>query len=538
MKNQRHTSSNTPNKRAASASSAKRGAAHRAASTNRVGNAGVPQRRKPSARPGKLDAPVAGKPQAQELRAKKQQAQKAGKQAAKRGVLNACDKRGAEASRAGKAGTVRGANPNHGRKTKGGSQACGFGGRAYRGGASRRAAKPALYCPIDAKCGGCQLLAIPYAEQLHEKQQRMERLFASLLDERTTVHDIRGAADPLHYRNKVVSPFVGVYDKRARRERILCGMYEQGTHRVIDSGECLIENVEAKRIILTIRSLMERFGMRPYDEDADTGFMRHAQVRVGHTSGEVMVTLVTRDEQFPAAKSFVRALKKAHPSITTVVQNVNTRQTNVIMGDKERTLYGPGFILDTLCGLSFRISSKSFYQVSAGQTEVLYRRAVQMARLTGGETLMDAYCGTGTIGLVAAKGVDGLPGAACVIGVEERPDAVADARNNARHNGIEAAEFVAADAGAFMRERAAGGGTLDVLMMDPPRAGSTPDFLKAACVLAPKRIVYISCNPDTQERDAAYLVGHGYRITEMQPVDMFPHTPHVENILAFERKDA
>lgn len=396
-------------------------------------------------------------------------------------------------------------------------------------------AKGGLYCPIDGRCGGCTLLSVSYDRQLRSKQAEMEALFADLLDDDARIRSIVGMKDPRHYRNKVVSPYVGVYDKKARRRRVLCGMYERGTHRVIDSRECLIENQEAKRIILAIRDLMPKFGIAPYDEDADTGFLRHVQVRVGHASGEVMATLVTREDAFPASKAFVRALIKKHPSITTVVQNVNTRQTNVIMGDKERTLYGPGFILDSLCGLSFRISSKSFYQVNVEQTEALYTRAVEMARLTGTETVMDAYCGTGTIGLVAARGVSGGPGAARVIGVEERPDAVADARNNARHNGIAAAEFVADDAGAFMRTLAARGEELDVLLMDPPRSGSTPDFLKAACTLAPHRIVYISCNPKTQARDAEYLVAHGYRIDEMQPVDMFPHTPHTENILSFER---
>lgn len=396
-------------------------------------------------------------------------------------------------------------------------------------------AKGGLYCPIDGRCGGCTLLSVSYDRQLRSKQAEMEALFADLLDDDARIRSIVGMKDPRHYRNKVVSPYVGVYDKKARRRRVLCGMYERGTHRVIDSRECLIENQEAKRIILAIRDLMPKFGIAPYDEDADTGFLRHVQVRVGHASGEVMATLVTREDTFPASKAFVRALIKKHPSITTVVQNVNTRQTNVIMGDKERTLYGPGFILDSLCGLSFRISSKSFYQVNVEQTEALYTRAVEMARLTGTETVMDAYCGTGTIGLVAARGVSGGPGAARVIGVEERPDAVADARNNARNNGIAAAEFVADDAGAFMRTLAARGEELDVLLMDPPRSGSTPDFLKAACTLAPHRIVYISCNPKTQARDAEYLVAHGYRIDEMQPVDMFPHTPHTENILSFER---
>lgn len=487
-------------------------------------------RRKPPARPGKLDTrPAAhGEPKAASV-------------SRGRAKRNASGKGGANANRktnAGRTLVAKGFNPKSPRAKKALAKRTGTAGKG--GPASVRKAPislapGALYCPIDGQCGGCQLLSVPYGQQLRDKQHRMENLFADLIDDSCVVCKIIGMADPIHYRNKVISPFVGVYDKRARRRRILCGMYAQGTHRVIDSSECLIENRIAKRIILTVRDLMPQFGVTPYDEDADTGFLRHAQARVGHATGEVMVTLVTRDEQFPASRAFVKALVKAHPCITTVVQNVNTRQTNVIMGDKERTLYGPGFILDELCGLKFRISSKSFYQVNVVQTEELYRRAVQMAALTGTETLMDAYCGTGTIGLVAARGVDGAPGAARVIGVEERPDAVADARNNARHNGVEAAEFVAADAGEYMRDLAAQGASLDALMMDPPRAGSTPNFLKAACTLAPKRIVYISCNPDTQARDVRYLIEHGYRVVEMQPVDMFPHTPHVENIVALVR---
>ena len=453
---------------------------------SRAKSAGNPVRRKPSGRPGKLDAPRSG---------------------------------GSGAPRMAGAGANK---------------------KAGKGGARARAGERdgALFCPIDGRCGGCQLLSVPYAEQLASKQSEIDALFAGLLDAETVRNPIAGMSDPRYYRNKVVSPYAAAWDKRARRERILCGMYERGTHRVIDSGDCLIENREAKRIILSIRDLMPRFRLRPYDEDADSGFLRHAQVRVGHTSGEVMVTLVTRDEAFPGSKAFVRALRERHPSITTVVQNVNTRRTNVILGEQERTLFGPGFILDELCGLSFRISSRSFYQVNSEQTEVLYRRAVEMAHLTGAETLIDAYCGTGTIGLVAARGAgEGRPGAERVIGVEERPDAVADARANARHNGIEAAEFVAADAGAFMRGLAADGARVDVLMMDPPRAGSTPEFLKAARSLAPRRIVYISCNPATQARDAEYLTARGYRIAEMQPVDMFPHTPHIENILSFVMAD-
>lgn len=484
----------------------------------RFSSPGTPKRRKPSARPGKLE----------ESKTKRTE------HGGSKPFGGARKQDGSRRAAAGKAprGAAGGFRPSSLSKFSKAKAS-----RPQGNLAPKRVKPGAYYCPIDNRCGGCQLLSVPYKSQLKAKHAQMTELFADVLDQDTQVGFILGMDNPLYYRNKVVSPYVGIYDKKARKERVICGMYEQGTHWVIDSAECLIENQEAKRIILTIRDMMARFGMRPYDEDADTGFLRHVQVRVGHNSGEVMVTLVTREEAFPASRSFAKALKKAHPSITTIVQNVNTRQTNVIMGEKERTIYGPGFILDSLCGLTFRISSKSFYQVNSVQTEVLYKRAIQMCQLTGTETLMDAYCGTGTIGLVAAKGVDGMPGAARVIGVEERPDAVADARNNARHNGIEA-EFVAQDAGEFMRQLAAEGRSLDVLMMDPPRSGSTPDFLKAACSLAPRRIVYISCNPQTQARDAAYLVERGYRIAEMQPVDMFPHTPHVENILAFQRKDA
>ena len=273
--------------------------------------------------------------------------------------------------------------------------------------------------------------------------------------------------------------------------------------------------------------------------------MRHVVVRVGHTSGEVLVTLVTNSDDFPSSKSFCRELIRLCPAVTTVVQNVNERQTNVILGDKERVLYGPGFILDELCGLSFRISSKSFYQVNATQTEVLYRAAMELAGFDGTQVAIDAYCGTGTIGLVAAKS-----GAARVIGVDSVESAIREARTNARHNGVENAEFVAGDATDFMCELAKEGvlgaespeegaqaGGL-VVLMDPPRAGSTEEFLRAAAALAPERIVYISCNPETQARDVEFLDSIGYAVVAVQPVDMFPHTDHIECVVALEPVDS
>lgn len=448
---------------------------------------------------------------------------------------------------------------------------------AQRAEATERKApsRSGLSCPVERECGACQLLGVPYAEQLEEKQARMRELFGPLSDDACAFLPICGMDRPLYYRNKVMTPYApgrvvrpdgrandGSRDERgagagrgmqrakgargargrrseAPRREILCGMYAAGSHRIIPTDECLLENQTAKRILLTIRQLMLKFRIEPYDEDALSGFLRHAVVRVGHESGEVLVTLVTNGEAFPGSKNFARELVRRCPEITTVVQNVNTRDTNAVLGHEgEHVLYGPGFILDTLCGLSFRISSHSFYQVNAVQTEVLYRRAIELARLSGGETVLDAYCGTGTIGLVAAHGVPGKGApsarAARVIGVDNVASAIADSRENAAHNGVGNAEFAVADAGAFMRERAARGDGVDVLLMDPPRAGASEEFLGAVRALKPRRVVYVSCNPQTQARDVAILREAGYRLTAVQPVDMFPHTAHVENICVLE----
>lgn len=421
-------------------------------------------------------------------------------------------------------------------------------------------AKTSSLCPVSGVCGACQSIDVPYEQQLAEKQAYIEKLFAGIVPA-SVVRPILGMQDPFHYRNKVISPYArgkklppkpGKSGGRAARYDILTGMYAKGTHKLVPTDTCLLENKVAKKVTLAVRDIMLRFGVEPYDEDAHEGFLRHAVVRVGHESGEVLVTLVTNGSDFPSSKAFCRELVKRVPQVTTVVQSVNTRQTNVILGTEERTLYGPGFILDTLCGLSFRISSHSFYQVNATQTEVLYEKAIEFAQLSGSETVIDAYCGTGTIGLVAAK-----RGAARVIGVDSVKQAIVDAKQNARHNGVENAEFIAEDASAFMRNLAgrreaftadAGEGSHPagataaaneelVLFMDPPRAGSTPEFLEAAEAMAPARIVYISCNPVTQVRDIEHLQRAGYRLEAVQPVDMFPHTRHVETVVLLSRKD-
>ena len=381
---------------------------------------------------------------------------------------------------------------------------------------------------------------MPYEEQLAQKQRQIEALFPDAA-RAGTVRPILGMDDPWHYRNKVVSPYAPARKQQRVRGKgagkpggkgsVLCGMYAAGSHRIIPTDGCLLENKAAKAATLAVRDLMEKWGIPAYDEDAGTGFIRHVAARAGRT-GELLVTVVTNGDAFPSSKSFCRELVRRAPQVTTVVQNVNERNTNVILGDAERTLYGPGFILDDLCGLRFRISSGSFYQVNAVQTEALYEAAVALAGAGAQDTVVDAYCGTGTIGLVAAK-----RGAGRVLGVEAVADAVADAKQNARHNGVENAEFVCADATAFMEDMAASDADAEnvVLMMDPPRAGATPEFLDAACRLAPERIVYISCNPDTQARDVERLTRGGYAVDAVQPVDMFPHTAHIENIVRLRR---
>lgn len=309
-------------------------------------------------------------------------------------------------------------------------------------------------------------------------------------------------------------------------------MYQDGTHRIIPVATCPIENPLGQRIVRAIVRIMERYSIAPYDEDSGEGFLRHAIIRVGHESGEILVTLVTNTHEFPHARSFCKALRSYVPEITTIVQNINTRQTNVILGEEERTLYGPGFILDTLCELSFRISSRSFFQVNAEMTSVLYREAITLAEVESA-TIIDAYCGTGTLGLVCAK-----MGARRIIGVDAVHDAIRDARLNASHNGIENAEFIAEDATSFMKKAVASKLIHDdnlVIIMDPPRAGSTAEFIEAACSAKPQRIVYISCNPITQRRDAELFIEEGYYIDAIVPVDMFPHTDHVENIIRLVR---
>ena len=378
-----------------------------------------------------------------------------------------------------------------------------------------------MKCTISKKCGGCQFQGIPYKEQLKKKQKKEQ----SLLGAYGKVCSIIGMENPYYYRNKVHAVF-----DRDRKGNIISGIYEEGTHRVVPVENCLIEDEKSQEIIRTIRGMLKSFKIRTYDEDTGYGLLRHVLIRRGFSTGEIMVVLVTGSPIFPSKNNFVKALRKAHPEITTVVLNVNDRQTSMVLGDREKPIFGPGFIKDRLCGCMFRISPKSFYQVNPVQTEILYQTAIDYASLTGKEAVIDAYCGIGTIGLIAAKK------AGKVIGVELNKDAVKDARINAKENKITNAAFYQGDAGRFMVEMAAKGEKADVVFMDPPRAGSDERFLSSIVKLSPKKVIYISCNPETLARDLKYLTKHHYKVEKIQPVDMFPFCDHCETVCSLSRK--
>ena len=376
------------------------------------------------------------------------------------------------------------------------------------------------FCPVADRCGGCQLAHMPYAAQLQRKQQQMEKLLGHLCP----VEPIIGMADPMHYRGKVHAVLA-----EDRRGQVISGVYAAGTHRVVPVEGCRIEDPRADAIIRTIVAMIPRYKLRIYNENTHRGFLRHVLIRTAAVTGQIMVILVATGKEFPGGKAFTAELLRHHPEITTLVLNVNTRETSMVLGRTDVTLHGPGYLEDELCGLRFRISPQSFYQVNLRQTEILYRTALSCAALTGRETLLDAYCGTGTIGLCAAGQ------AREVIGVELNADAVRNAKENARLNGVRNARFFCDDAGRFMVKMAQEGLALDVLMMDPPRSGSDGKFLSSALTLRPERIVYVSCGPDTLARDAEVLVRGGYKAVKAIPVDMFPFTEHCECVMLFTR---
>lgn len=373
------------------------------------------------------------------------------------------------------------------------------------------------------KCGGCPLLNQPYPDQLKHKQQLEQRLLGRF----APVSPVLGQAEPWHYRNKAIATFA-----TGPRGRLTCGIYAAGTHRVLPYTDCLLQDTVINQTIAAVLEAARACRWPAFEEDRGTGLLRHVLVRRGKTSGQVLVVLVTAQENLPGSRNFVKALREKAPWVTSVVQNCNPRRTSAVLGSDVRTLYGPGKITDTLCGLQFAISPRSFYQVNPEQTEVLYAKAIEFAALTGKETVIDAYCGIGTIGLCAAGR------AKQVIGVERNPDAVRNACANAAANKINNARFICADATDWMRAAAQPNSGLphpDVVFLDPPREGSTPACIDAVAAMKPKRVVYVSCNPETLARDLTHLTRRGWKALKIQPVDMFPHTEHVETVVLLSK---
>ena len=371
----------------------------------------------------------------------------------------------------------------------------------------------------EKKCGGCPLLALPYREQLAKKQARLQELLGGF----APVKAVQGMAEPLHYRNKAIASFA------TQRGKLVCGLYAEGTHRVLPGADCLLQEEILNKTLAAVLDAARACRWTAYDEDRGTGFLRHTVLR-SSCSGKVLVTLVTPGPDLPGSKNFCTALRKKAPWVVSIVQNINPTRSSAVLGSREKTLYGLGFVLDTLCGTQFAISSRSFYQVNRTQTEVLYKKALELAKLTGRETVIDAYCGIGTIGLCAA------PLAKQVIGVERNPAAVKDAAANARHNKIANARFVCADATEWMAAAAVEGLHPDVVFLDPPRAGSTPECIAAVNKMKPRRVVYVSCDPETLARDVAAFTRLGWRAAKFCPVDLFPQTKHVETVVLLSHK--
>ena len=400
-------------------------------------------------------------------------------------------------------------------------------------------------CPIMRACGGCAWLGVPYVKQLVRKQRAMEELFAPLFGRfgwELEIEPIAGMggtsesegrlASPRAFRYKAATPFAPRPDGS-----ITCGFFAAGTHRIIEVEDCAVEAPGARRILNEVACIAEDFGIRAYDEDAQRGLLRHAVVRLGWKTDEGMLTVVTSNRDLPHAQEFAQALLDISPRISCVAQNVNPRPGNAILGPETRALAGMPYMKDKLLNCTFSISPAAFYQTNPQQTEVLYQLAVDGMALEEGDVLFDAYCGSGTIGLCAARAAADAGRAIRLLGVEKNEAGVVDARINAELNGFtrDNATFNLGDATAFLRQAARDGRRYDVIALDPPRAGSTPAFLKAAMAIGPRRIVYISCNPVTQVRDLEVLGKGGYRLLRLSPVDMFPHTEHVETVAVLER---
>ncbi|HOJ44621.1 MAG TPA: 23S rRNA (uracil(1939)-C(5))-methyltransferase RlmD [Bacilli bacterium] len=374
-------------------------------------------------------------------------------------------------------------------------------------------------CKVATACGGCSFQALAYPAQLAFKKRKVSEALRKLGGIDIEVDDVIGMDDPYFYRNKTQMPLG--YDQQ---KRLISGFYRRSSHDIVPIDTCYIEDERAAGIMKKIKQAMKDNRIEAYDEDKRTGVIRHVLIKTSHAFNEIMAVLVTNADSFPGRGNLTKSIKEACPEITTLVQNINTRDTNVILGQKENILYGKGFIQDKLHGLTFNISSKSFYQVNPVQAEVLYDKAIEYANLAGNEIVLDAYCGVGTISLIASKK------AKQVLGVEIVKEAIDDAIKNAKINKIENVRFYAQDVTEFISEIIASKQAIDVVIVDPPRKGLDESFINSIIKLKPKTFVYVSCEPSTLARDLK-LLSKAYEVKKVTPVDMFPQTYHVETIV-------
>ncbi len=376
-------------------------------------------------------------------------------------------------------------------------------------------------CLIYKKCGGCQLTNLMYEEQLSHKMKYV----ISKLGRFCRIDEIIGMGeDNLHYRNKMQAVF-----SSDPRGNTVSGVWQSASHSVAKTDNCLIEDELSTWIVRAAKKFIREKRIPVYNEKTDKGIFRHIMIRHAKSTDEVMVVLVTRGERFALGEEFARDLVKRFPLIRTVVHYVNNTNIPLWLEKEQAVLYGEGYIEDVLCGSRFRISPKSFYQINSVQTEVLYNKAIEFADLTGTEKVVDAYCGIGTIGMIASSK------AKSVIGIECEEASVNNAIENKKINSISNYKVIKGDSGKVMTEIVKNGEKIDVVFTDPPRAGCSKEFLSNLISVSPKRIVYVSCNPDTLARDLGYLCRNNYKVKKIQPVDMFPHTTHVECVAKLER---
>lgn len=381
-----------------------------------------------------------------------------------------------------------------------------------------------MKCKVEKLCGGCSLLKLKPSMQAEKKKTYVEELVEKS-HLKVRVGDVHMASKDTHYRNKVIVGFA------KEKGKVYSGLYAPHSHRVIKTENCIMQPKLVNEIINKITELVGSMKLELYNERTGTGLLRHVLIRWGHKTDEVMVVFVTSQKMFPSRKNMVRALTSEFPQIKTIVQNINPRKTSIVLQDESIVLYGNGMIQDELCGLHISFSHNSFYQIHSEQCEVLYDLAKKMLDLKSTDTVLDTYCGVGTIGMTLADSCKK------VMGVEVNPDAIENAKYNAKQNKIRNMEFVAMDSTEFMRQAKKFHNHFDAIVLDPPRAGTTKDFIECATALHPRKILYISCDPRTQVRDLNQFRKQGYVTNKLELVDLFPYTDHVESICVLEKKD-